>query len=292
VTETLRATAGTVFARIGGGVADARLNRPERLNALNGALFGDLFECGVLLRGRSDLRVVVLSGEGRGFCAGLDTTAFGRMSEGAQWREPELTRPVLLDPEDPLRELNRGQRAVRVWGDLGVPVIAAVHGAAFGGGLQLALAADIRFAAPDAKLCVAEINWGLIPDMAGTQVLPALVGLDVAMELTLTGRVVTGVEAARLGLVTRVADDPRAEALSLAGEIAGRNPDAVRAATALLRDAGRLPLRDGLAAEREAMHRVAGRANQREAVRARLDGRAPVFDDGDNGRQRPRGKDR
>ena len=119
-----------------------------------------------------------------------------------------------------------------------MPVIAAVHGVAFGGGLQIALGADIRFVAPDAQLSVMEIKWGLVPDMSGTQTLRHLVRLDVAKELTFTGRIVSGSEAVALGLATRVADDPRAEALALAREIAGKSPDAIRAGKRLLNAAG------------------------------------------------------
>ncbi|HEY2207505.1 MAG TPA: crotonase/enoyl-CoA hydratase family protein [Pseudonocardia sp.] len=279
-TDTVTGTGGTVYARVTGGVADVRLNRPEKLNALNSALFGDLLEVGLLLRDRADLRAVVLSGEGRGFCAGLDFASFGRMAEGGRdWREPDLPRPCLLAPEDPLTPLNRGQRAVRVWGTAGVPVIAAVHGPAFGGGLQLALGADIRIVAPDAKLCVAEVNWGLVPDMGGSQLLPRMVGDDVAMELTLAGSVITGAEADRIGMATRTAGDPRAAALELATDIAARSPDAVRAARALLVSSRELSLEDGLAAERQAMANVAGGPNQREAVRARLEKRPAAFTD-------------
>src|SRR5439155_10374898 len=129
---------------------------------------------------------------------------------------------------------NRGQMAAYVWQELEVPVIAAVHGVALGGGFQIALGADIRIVAPDARLSVLEIRWGLVPDMTGTQMLPRLVGLDVAKELAFTGRMVSGEEAVHLGLATRVADDPRAAAMDLAREIASKNPFAVRGVKALL----------------------------------------------------------
>jgi enoyl-CoA hydratase/carnithine racemase len=275
-TDTIEAPAGTVRAEVVDGVADVRLNRPERLNALNHDMFADLLDVGLAVRRRPDVRAVVLSGSGRGFCAGLDYELFNTMAAG----EPVNRTPrdsELLGPEDQLRELGRGQRAALVWGTVPVPVIAAVHGAAFGGGFQLMLPADIRVLAPDALLSVAEVRWGLVPDMAGTQLLPRLVGMDVAKELTLTGRVVTGEEAAAIRLATRVADDPRDEALGLAREIAARNPDAVRIAKSLLDDAWHLPMGDGLAAERAAMSRLMGSPNQVEAVRARLEKRPAVF---------------
>lgn len=279
MSDTITGAGGTVSATITDGVADVRLNRPEKLNALNSTMFGDLLEVGLTIRRWRGVRAVVLSGEGRGFCAGLDYSALHAMAEGDDWRSDDVERLDLLDPDDQLVELNRGQRAACVWGTVAAPVIAAIHGPAFGGGLQLALTSDIRIVAPEATLSVAEVRWGLVPDMAGTQLLPRLVGMDVAMELTLTGQVLTGEDAARIGLATRVADDPRAEALELAQEIAGRNPDAVRAAKSLLDSSWHLPIGDGLAAERRTIAEIAGSPNQREAVRARLEQRAPMYSD-------------
>lgn len=279
MSEIITGAGGMVRAEITGGVADVRLNRPDKLNALNNAMFGDLLEVGLTVRRRRGVRAVVLSGEGRGFCAGLDYSALRAMASGTDWRDPDVERLDLLDPDDQLIELSRGQRAACVWGTVAAPVIAAIHGPAFGGGLQLALTSDIRIVAPEATLSVAEVRWGLVPDMAGTQLLPRLVGMDVAMELTLTGQVITGEDAARIGLATRVADDPRAAALDLAEDIAARNPDAVRTAKALLDSAWHVPIGDGLAAERNAIAEIAGSRNQREAVHARLERRAPVFSD-------------
>ena len=276
MSETISTAGGTVRAEVTACVADVRLNRPEKLNALNQDMFADLLEMGLAVRRRADLRAVVISGEGRGFCAGLDYEMFSAMAAGESIsRVPR--RDDLLDPDDQLRELGRGQRATLVWGTVRVPVIAAVHGPAFGGGFQLMLPADLRLIAPDAILSVAEVRWGLIPDMAGTQLLPRLVGMDMAKELTFTGRVVTGEEAGQIRLATRVVDDPRSAALELAREIAARNPDAVRAAKALLDDAWHIPLGDGLADERAAMSRLMGSPNQVEAVRARLEQRPAVF---------------
>ena len=154
-----------------------------------------------------------------------------------------------------------------------MPVIAAVHGNCFGGGLQIALAADIRIATPDARLSVMEVKWGLIPDMSITRTLPRLVGIDVAKELTFTGRLIDGVEAQRLGLVTRVADDPLAAARELAArdreQVAGRGPRRQAAVQRLLdrprrRDAragGRDPeLADRLAQPARGRHRRAAEA--------------------------------
>ena len=245
------------------GVAEVRLARPEKLNALDPEMFEALVDVGTRLRDRDDVGAVVLSGEGRAFCAGLD---FGRFAQMAQGR-PERTggpRPQL----GAARAL--GQQAAHVWILVPAPVVAAVHGVAFGGGLQVALGADIRIVHPDARLSVMEVLWGLVPDMTGTQVLPELVGRDVAKELALTGREVTGAEAVQLGLATRVAEDPLAEATALAREIAGHSRSATRGIKRLIDLAGRVPLEEGLAAEQEVIGRLIGSEEQAEVVRRRL----------------------
>ena len=166
-----------------------------------------------------------------------------------------------------------------VWRELAVPVIAAVHGAALGGGFQLALGADIRIVAPDAQLGVFEIRWGIVPDMCGTQLLPPLVGPDVAKELMFTSRLVSGDEAKEIGLATRVADDPRAAAFELAGEIAGRNPDAIKVIKRLVDLSWGMPLVEGLRAEHDLTEDIIGSPNQIEAVRANLEQRPGNFVD-------------
>jgi len=252
------------------GVADVRLVRTDKMNALDDAMFAALVETGEALKNDKSVRAVVLSGAGRSFCAGLDLTAFSAMAAGERWRPADDPTTTGADGR------SLGQRAVLAWYDLPVPVIAAVRGHALGGGLQLALGADIRLAAPDAVFSVFEINWGLTPDMAGTQLLPRLVGPDVAAELTYTGRTVDAAEADRIGLVTRLVDDPLAAAHTLAARIAAVNPDAVRASKSLLRRAHG-PMEDGLAAERTAMAAVMGSPNQREAAAAGLEKREPRF---------------
>src|SRR5215475_8536010 len=207
------------------GVADVLLSRPEKLNALDPAMFEGLVETGRTLAVDPSVRAVVLSGAGRGFCAGLDFASFMALgSEGG----------ARLARREERSAVNAAQRAAWIWTEVPVPVIAAVHGVAFGGGLQIALAADVRLVAPDTQLSVMEIKWGLIPDMSGTQTLRHLVRLDVAKELTFTGRVVSGREAVDLGLATRVEASPREAALAMAREIAGRSPNAIRAAKRLL----------------------------------------------------------
>jgi enoyl-CoA hydratase/carnithine racemase len=261
------------------GVADVRLNRPGKLNALDPQAFAALEEAGRRVGEDPSVRAVVLSGEGRGFCAGLDVAAFEAMTDASQARAMGDSLTGGADGQAPEPGPSWAQRCVLVWTDLAVPVIAAVHGVALGAGLQIALAADLRVVAPDAQLAVLEIRWGLIPDMTATVQLPRLVPLDVAKELVWTGRVVSGEEAVRLGLATRVSADPRAEALALAAELARQSPDAVRAAKVLLNQSGRVSRAEQLAAEARAMASLIGSANQAEAVRAYFERRAPVFTD-------------
>jgi enoyl-CoA hydratase/carnithine racemase len=262
--------ADRVVCTIADGVADVRLNRPDKLNALDMAMFTALAETAATVAETPGVRAVVLSGAGRSFCAGLDLSAFSAMAQGERWRPAD--DPTALGADG--RSL--GQRTVLAWHDLPVPVIAALRGHALGGGLQLALGADIRIASPDTVLSVYEINWGLTPDMAGTQLLPRLVGPDVAAELTWTARLVDAAEADRIGLVTRVVDDPLAAAHELAARIAGANPEAVQTAKRLLEQAHG-PMEDGLAAERAAMGKIMGSPNQREAAAAGLEKRKPKF---------------
>jgi enoyl-CoA hydratase/carnithine racemase len=256
-----------VTITVDGGVADVRLSRAAKLNALDPPMFEALACAGDRVRADSSVRAVVLSGEGKGFCAGLDFKSF--LSAGGS----DLFSRGTESPA------NGAQRAAWVWQEVPVPVIAAVHGVAFGGGLQIALGADIRYATPDAELSVMEIKWGLVPDMSGTQTLRRLVGLDVAKELTFTGRIVSGKEAETLGLVTRTYDDPRARALEVAREIAGRSPDAVRASKKLLNASALVSVEEGLGLEAELQRRLLGSPNQIEAVTANFEKRAPRFKD-------------
>lgn len=264
------------------GVADVRLNRPDKINALDQAMFRALIETGLQISGEPSVRAVVLSGEGRGFCAGLDMGSFSAMADGDRQREgaDKSTDGGLLkkDSDSPA---NFAQRAGWIWREVPVPVIAAVHGVAYGGGLQVALGADIRITAPDARFSVMEIKWGLIPDMSGTQTLRHLVRDDIARELTYTGRIVSGEEAVQIGLATRVHDDPRAVALEMAREIAQRSPDAIRAGKALMNETRLLGLAEGLQMEARLQGGLIGSRNQVEAVRANMEKRVPRFSDPD-----------
>jgi enoyl-CoA hydratase/carnithine racemase len=259
-----------VKVSIAQGIADVRLNRPDKMNALDGAMFEALVETGRGLGSERGLRAVVLSGEGRAFCAGLDVASFMGGGGARSLLERNAESPA-----------NFAQRAAWVWSELPVPVIAAIHGVAFGGGLQIALATDIRFVAPDARLSVMEIKWGLIPDMSASQTLRRLVRLDVAKELTFTGRIVSGNQAAELGLATHVSDTPREAALELAREIASKSPSAIRAGKQLLDASGDLDVAAGLLLEERLQKTLLGTPNQIESVRANVEKREARFEDPD-----------
>jgi enoyl-CoA hydratase/carnithine racemase len=258
------------------GVADVRLVRADKMNALDAAMFEALVDATERLSREKGLRAVVLSGEGRAFCAGLDMGRFAAMNEngghgiaGGGKRDLSVRTHGLA---------NFAQQAVWGWRQLPVPVIAAIHGVAFGGGFQLALGADIRLLAPDARMSIMEIKWGLVPDMAGTPILASLVRDDILRELTFTGRIFSAQEALSYGLATRICDDPRAAALELALDIAGKSPDAIRAAKRMLNKLSADP-GPALLAESVEQQKLLGSPNQTEAVRANIDKRGPRFAD-------------
>ncbi len=257
------------------GIADIRLNRPDKLNALDPAMFSAIVEAGEGLKTDPSIRAVVLSGEGRAFCAGLDLASFQAMAGDEPAAGAGGGTRSLMSTDGRITHL--AQQAAWVWQELDVPVIAALHGAVLGGGLQIALGADLRVVAPDAKLSVLEVRWGLIPDMTGTVMLPRLVGLDVAKDLVFSGRMVDGEEAARLGLATRLAEDPRAAALELAAELATKSPDALRHGKRLLNLSGTRPLAEQLLDERTTIASLIGSPNQVEATTAYFEKRAPRF---------------
>ncbi len=263
-----------VRVRIDGHVADVRLDRADKMNAIDGPMFQALVRTGRELAADPQVRAVVLSGEGRAFCAGLDFSSFMTMTNRDAAGSSAVSSILRADAESPA---NRAQLAGWVWQEVPVPVIAAVHGVAYGGGLQIALGADIRFVAPDARLSVMEIKWGLVPDMSGTQTLRHLVGLDVAKELTFTGRVVSGTEAVALGLATHASDTPREAALALAREIATKSPAAIRAAKQLLNASVTTSVDEGLRLEAQLQTSLIGKPEQIEAVKANLEKRTPRF---------------
>jgi enoyl-CoA hydratase/carnithine racemase len=260
------------------GVADVRLVRADKMNALDNAMFAALVETGERLKTEKGLRAVVLSGEGRAFCAGLDMGNFQAMASGERKSGQGSAGPLLTADRTP-GGANHAQQACLVWREIPVPVIGAIHGVAFGGGFQLALGCDLRFVTPDARLSILEIKWGLVPDMAGMVLLRGLVRDDVLRELTWTGRIVSGEDAVGLGLATRVCADPRAEALALARDIAGKSPDAIRAGKRLINLMAEADQKTILLEESREQTALIGSSNQVEAVSANLQKRAPQFAD-------------
>jgi enoyl-CoA hydratase/carnithine racemase len=240
-----------VIVEISDGVAHVRLNRPDKRNALDGEMFLAIADAGEQLKSDAALRAVVLSGEGKSFCAGLDLSMFEGLDDTSDAGSPGTIQPSGIT--------HLGQQVAWVWQELTVPVIAAVHGHALGGGLQIALGADMRIVHPDTQLSVRELHWGVVPDMTGTFILSKLVRPDVAKELTLTARIFDGREAAALGLVTRLSDDPVADASALAGEIAGRRADAVSGAMRLFNRLANDGAAEQFAAERREIAAIIGR---------------------------------
>ena len=256
-----------------GGVAEVILNRPDKMNAIAPDMFTALIDAGESLITNTSVRAVVLRGEGRAFCAGLDLVNFENMKAGIDMIDP--TRLTERSHGD----ANKFQRVATVWRDIPVPVIAALHGVAFGGGLQIALGADIRLVTADIKMSIMEIKWGLVPDMAGMIFLRQLMRADVARELIYTGRIIGGTEAVALGLATRVVDDPLASAVQLAQEMTQKSPLALRAAKRMLNQWGDASDAALLLAEADEQSRLIGRAEQMEAIQANLEKRLPVFHD-------------
>ena len=251
-------------------VATVTLTRPDKHNALDGAMFEGILAAAAEVAETPGVRAVVLHGEGPSFCSGLDV---------ASLMNPESS--ISLDDilERGSHRANMAQRVATDWIDLPMPVIAALHGNVFGGGLQLALGADFRIAAPGAALSVMESKWGLVPDMGITSTLPRLVRIDVAKELTYTARRLSGTEAASLGLVTRTADVPLEAARELAAEIASKSPDAIRAAKKLYDSSWNGPVEEALVLESELQRGLLGSRNQMEAVRAGFAKEPAQFED-------------
>jgi enoyl-CoA hydratase/carnithine racemase len=259
------------------GVTHVQLNRPDKKNALNQPLFEGLLEAARSIADDASIRVVVLSGAGDSFSSGLDVSSIGAIADGSLNSESELIAEAASDLSR--GGANRAQQIAWLWHELPIPVIAAVHGVAYGGGIHIALGADIRIVAPDARIAFVEITWGLVPDLSGTQALRRLVPLDVAKKLVLTGRVISGVEAVEMHLCTELSEQPVEAALALAREIAQKSPEAVRAAKNLLNESGLVPVAEGLANEFQASAKLMGTPNQVEAVVARLQKREPAFSD-------------
>lgn len=253
-------------------IAVVTLNRPDKYNALNLPMFAALAHAGDELASNSSVRAIVLEGAGENFCAGIDISVFeqSQMEIGASSLAPRDSSPA-----------NLFQRAAYVWREVPVPVICAIKGIAFGGGLQIALGADLRYASPDARLSIMEIKWGLIPDMAISTTIRHLMPADRAKELTWSGRVVEADEAERIGLLSAVHEDPSQAARESARLIAGKSPDAIWASKQLFDSGWDLPVADALKLEARLQLSLLGSANQAEAVAANIEKRAADFRDRD-----------
>ncbi|MEG3181708.1 crotonase/enoyl-CoA hydratase family protein [Sphingomonas sp. LT1P40] len=249
------------------GIANVRLNRPDKMNALDPAMFAGIADAIEQLGSMPGLRAVVLSGEGRAFCAGLDMASMAGGGSGMDLR----TRSH--------GDSNLFQQVAWGWRTLPVPVIAAVHGIAFGGGFQIMSGADIRIAAPATRCSIMEMKWGIVPDMAGFALWRTTVRDDVLRELSYTAREFAAEEALALGFLTRIDDDPHASAMTLARQIAGRNPHAIRAAKRLANLAAHADDAAILAAESNEQAPLMRSPNQMEAVMANMQKRAPQFTD-------------
>ena len=251
------------------GVAHVRLTRPEKMNALDPLMFEAIIGAAEALEKASGVRAVVLSGEGPSFCAGLDTSSFGA--------EPDPDKPSLTDRTH--GDSNTFQQVATAWRKLPVPVIAAIHGVCFGGGMQIASGADIRIATPDARMAIMELKWGLVPDMGGYQLWRGLVRDDVLRELVYTNRQFSGEEAQAFGLATHLSDDPLAKAMEIAETIADRNPHAIRAAKRLSNQMHDLDGEALLMQESVEQAAIMRTPNQIEAVMAGMTKRKATFQD-------------
>lgn len=251
-------------------IAVVTLNRPDKMNAVNLEMFDALGEAGRELAEDRSVRAIVLNGAGENFCAGIDTSVF---QDEAMRIDGAALAPL------PGSAANRFQEAAYTWRRIEVPVICALHGVAFGAGLQIALGADLRFAAPDARFSIMEIKWGLIPDLAITTTLRHLVAIDKVKELAFSGRIIDAPEALKTGLITELHNDPLAAAMEAARSIRVKSPDAIRSLKRLVNAAWQLSDAESLALEAELQSGILGRKNQLEAVMANLQDRAPEFDD-------------
>ena len=258
-----------VLLHVNDGIAEVCLNRPDKRNALDLAMFEGLIEAGKAIQANPKVRVVILYGEGAAFCAGLDFMSMLSLKDGVEkMLEPSSDSPA-----------NFAQRVAWIWHELAVPVIAVLHGAVFGGGLQIALGADIRIAASDTVLSVMEIKWGLCPDMTISQTLTKLVNLDTAKLLTFTGKKVKASEAKDLGLVTQVEDSPLVAARELAQNIVQRSPHAIQACKTLLNNGPLLSPKEAFQLEEQLQRELIGSPNQIEAMQANFMKRSPTFKD-------------
>lgn len=253
-----------------GHIAIVKLNRPEKYNALDIAMFDAIIEAGESINKDESIRAVVLAGEGKVFCAGLDLGMFGMDGQSEMTATPldERTHGVA----------NKWQKAAWVWRECQVPVIAAVHGIVYGGGLQIMLGADIKFAEAETKMSIMEMKWGIIPDMGGPQLMRLTVREDIIRELTYTNRVFSGKEAVEYGFATHVSEEPLKDAINLAKEIASKSPSAIVKAKKLFNAIPNLSMEDGLMRESVEQAEILGKKNQLESIFAGMQKREGNFE--------------
>ncbi len=255
------------------GIADVRMTRVDKMNALDAAQWEALVAAIDQLKAMPGLRVVVLSGEGRAFCAGLDLASLGGE------REPGTSSAGGSLSDRTKGIANNAQYAAWGWRELPVPVVAAVHGVAFGAGSQIMAAADIRIVHPDTRIAIMEMKWGLVPDVAGMPLWRTQVADDVLREMIYTNREFNGVEAKEMGFATHVSDDPHAKAMGMARVIANKNPHAIRGAKRMCNALAHASDAELLQMESDEQVKVIRTPNQMEAVMAEMQKRKPVFAD-------------
>lgn len=255
-------------------IALVSLARPEKMNALDSKMFEAIPMVGETLRNDKSVRAVIVSGQGSNFCSGLDKSNFEALF--AQQSSNAVTSNLA---ERTHGIANAVQYAAWMWRELPMPVIVAAQGVVFGGGLQIALGADIRVATPDSQFSILELKWGLIPDMSSTQIMRHMIRDDIIRELTYTARVFSAQEAREWGFITHIADDPMAHAQSLASNIALKNPHAIRASKRVIDQSYYQTQAEGLQMESSEQDNIIGSPNQLEAVMAVMQKRAPEFSD-------------
>jgi len=266
MTQSPAPSSNRVILSVKDKIAYVSLNRPEKHNGLDMQMFQELIATAKTIRKDKSIRAVIIDGQGPSFCAGLDFEAVSKT--------PTMIPKFFI--KLPWGKDNTFQRVAHIWRDLPVPVIAAVHGNCFGGGMQIILACDYRIATPDANLSILEMKWGLIPDMSAMATLSRLTRVDIAQELTMTGRFFSGLEGAEYGLISKVSNDPMADALALAQDIVQKSPDAIAATKYLFKKTWKKDTRGALLWERITQLRLLGRKNQRIAMKNGLSkGKAP-----------------
>ncbi|HEY9392734.1 crotonase/enoyl-CoA hydratase family protein [Nocardioides sp. NBC_00850] len=256
-----------VTTEINDGIAQVRLNRPDKLNALTLELLQELVDTAKVLGKNHDLRAVVIAGEGDAFTAGLDFASV--------LRDPKKIVGAFLPR--PFRGTNLFQESVWAWRRLPVPVIAAVHGHCLGGGVQIALGADFRIAEPDSQWSILEGKWGIIPDMTGIRSLSEVVGIDTAKKLTMTAEQFSGERAYELGLVTELSADPVATATAFARKLSERSPDQLAAAKRLFNDTWYAPIKRTFSRERIEQLRLLFGENTKIAREAAFKREKPTY---------------